>query len=73
MTTYRLYYSAGASTYIDVEADDPDEAIDKADLIGLPRLCAQCSGWGKPGVDLGEWEPAEDGRGNILDPEVVES
>lgn len=71
MTTYRLWYSASASTYIDVEADDPDEAIDKADEVGLPGLCAHCSGWRTPGIDLSDWEPGEDGRGNVLEPEAI--
>lgn len=67
MPKYRLYYRTGASTYIDVEAANQDEAIEKAEQeFDPPYLCAQCSGWGRPGVDLGEWEP-EDGTDAIVE------
>jgi hypothetical protein len=63
---YRLYYETVASTYVEVEAEDADAAVDKAwDEAEFPQLCAQCSGWGRSySLDLGEWEPV-DGEGGI--------
>ena len=61
MSKYRLYYETVATTYIDVEADDEDEARDKAfDEFDPPDVCAYCAGMGYgggPGIELGEWEP----------------
>lgn len=60
MTKYRVNFTTVASAGIKIEADSADEAIEKADEIGIPGLCAQCSGWGREiGIDLGEWEPDE--------------
>jgi hypothetical protein len=63
MAKYRVYYEVVASASIEVEADDPTEAMDKADDmfdIG-PSLCAHCAlGLGSgPAIDLGGWEPSE--------------
>jgi hypothetical protein len=61
MATYQIYFTQTASTVVNVEADDFEEAIELA-YNKLPAgLCAQCSGWGRgPAIDLsGEWEPDE--------------
>ena len=46
MPRYRVYLQTVASTTIEVEADDPDEAYEKAAGERMPQICAQCSGWG---------------------------
>jgi hypothetical protein len=58
MPKYRVYLQTVASTVVTVEAEDKDEAYDKALEVDLPDLCAQCSGWGRDiGIDLaGVWE-----------------
>lgn len=55
---YRVSMVQTASTMVEVEAEDIDDAIDKAWQEAPGGLCAQCSGWNNPpGVDLaGEWE-----------------
>jgi hypothetical protein len=60
MAKYLVDLTATASTTITVEADNPDDAADKAYAAGTPTLCAQCSGWNNPpGVELsGDWEVA---------------
>lgn len=60
MTEYRVYLKTWTDVAMTVEADDPDEAIDKA-MEDMPRsICAQCSGWGqKWSRDEGEYEPYE--------------
>jgi hypothetical protein len=59
MAEYNLTFLQTASTYVTVEADDLDEALDLA-YEQLPGgVCAQCSGWGQShsGIDLdGDWE-----------------
>ncbi len=57
MPKYRVYLQTVASVSVQVEAEDPDEALDAA-YGQVPReVCAQCSGWGKSySLDLGEWE-----------------
>lgn len=65
MAEYTAYFITTASAAI--KADVPDDvAAEGAEAIsewicsnrGMPRLCAQCSGWGQEyNVDLGEWEP----------------
>jgi hypothetical protein len=54
MSTYRINFTTTASLWVKVEADDLDEAIDKAydqkpstDFADSP-------------FDLGDWEPNED-------------
>lgn len=58
---YRVAMVQTASTMVEVEAEDVDDAIDKAWQEAPGGLCAQCSGWGHgPGIDLaGDWEPSE--------------
>lgn len=58
MARYSVPFSTGASTVVYVEADNAEEAIEKA-YESLPYVCAQCSGWGttkNSGVDIGDWE-----------------
>ncbi|MGV8064590.1 hypothetical protein PJP13_24305 [Mycobacterium kansasii] len=51
---YTVYLSGHAETSVTVEADDPDEAIDKACNAVHPFICHQCA----REIDLGdEWEP----------------
>jgi len=61
MATYRVYLQTVASTTIEVEADDPDDAYEKAFDKRMPHICAQCSGWrGGPNLELGDmWEIPE--------------
>lgn len=56
MATHRVHFVATASAYIDVEADSPEDAIEKAyDLAGdLPGLITDNE------FDLGEWEVQAD-------------
>lgn len=56
MATHRVHFVATASTYIDVEADSREDAVDKAlDHAGdLPGLIADNE------FDLGEWEAQAD-------------
>lgn len=58
MATYTVYLQTIASTSVEVEADNEDEALDKAYDASMPTICAQCSGWGKESyLELGDvWE-----------------
>ena len=58
MPKYRVYLETIASTTIQVEAADKDEAYELAGAQGMPRICAQCSGWGNDqNLELGDvWE-----------------
>lgn len=58
MTEFRVHMSAVSSFSITVEAEDYDEAIDKAIEERSPDVCAQCAGWRRKwSLDLGEtWE-----------------
>lgn len=60
MATYTVYLKTFAETAVKVEADDPDEAIDKA-YNETPTICAQCSGWGHGySLEIGEvWDAYE--------------
>lgn len=52
MTTYAVYPRAVISTFFEVDADDPDEAIDKAlDLVPPTVLFGDYTY-----PDVGEWE-----------------
>jgi hypothetical protein len=46
MPTYRVAMEKVTDILVTVEADDPDEAIDKA-YENEPSLCAHCHGWGQ--------------------------
>lgn len=73
MAKYRQWFSTGASGYVEVEADSPEEAGAKIEQeIGDPGgLCAHCAGWRQNrGIDLGEWEV--DTETNKGAPELVE-
>src|SRR5690606_22745350 len=63
MSTYRIYLTQTASCSVEVEADDFEEATEKAYDLVPSGLCAHCSGWGQSvGIDLGGgWEVDEDG------------
>lgn len=66
MPKYRVHFTTGASTYVDVEADSPDEAREIADEnFDSPFICAQCSGWGQQyDLELGdEWQQDESAEG----------
>ncbi len=67
MTKFRVYYTTTASSFIEVEADDADEARVVADDEWFrPSICAQCSGWGQSdaGIELGDdWEQDESAYG----------
>ena len=44
---YRVYLTNTASTSVEVEAENEDEAIDAAYEAPMPTICAQCSGWNR--------------------------
>lgn len=57
MAKYRVNFETVASTYVEVEAANEEDALEKAYERGQSSICAQCSGWGQdPGIELGEWE-----------------
>jgi hypothetical protein len=64
MSDYTFYFTTTASTSVTVEADNLDDAIDKAyGELGHPSVCAQCSGMfsDAPGIDIGgDWELDEE-------------
>jgi hypothetical protein len=57
MAKYTVYQTTTASWSVEVEADDEDEALEKAYAAAVPDICAQCSGWGRDySLELGdEW------------------
>lgn len=67
MPKFRVTLQQMASTVIEVDADNPEAAIEAA-YADEPRLCASCAGHGNPpgiGLDY-DWEATvvkdEDGR-----------
>jgi hypothetical protein len=60
MPKYDVYFTTQASGVVTVEADDEEEAREKAWDEELPTLSAKGSGWGEPwSLELGEWEQDE--------------
>lgn len=62
---YTVALTSGATTVIDVEADTPEEAREKACEEAYVGLCHQCA----HDVTVGdEWEPVEvtDDSGNVV-------
>ena len=57
MPKYRVYLETVASTVVEVEAENKDAAYEAALDEEMPRICAQCSGWGgRRNLELGdEW------------------
>lgn len=60
MKEYEIWFEAGASTRVTVEAEDLESAIELA-YEELPYVCAMCAGMGysrgkSTGIDLGDWE-----------------
>lgn len=74
MPKYRVPLTGHASATITVETDetDPEKIYEEAMQEGVPSICAQCSGWGRPySIDMGdEWEPEYDDEGGITVYEV---
>jgi hypothetical protein len=63
MAKYRVNLLRVDSFAMDVEAENEEEAVEKA-MEETPGLCAQDGGWGKPwSVDEGEWMMLEDFHG----------
>jgi hypothetical protein len=61
MPKYRVHMSATATQTVTVEADNEEQAIERAHDEGTTSVCAQCSGWGKQwSLDLDEFEVDED-------------
>ncbi len=58
MARYGVVLVQTASTYIEVEADDREAAVEAAIDKAPSGLCAQCSGWGQEvGIEMaGDWE-----------------
>ena len=71
MQEYTVYFSTTAETSIKVEAEDIEEAIEKAYEKEFPTLSANASGWGQNWwLELSDvWEPNsveyEDENGDI--------
>jgi hypothetical protein len=66
MSKYVVAFSTHAATYVEVEADSPEEARERADeTFEAPFICAQCSGWGQStNLELGDsWEQDESDGG----------
>jgi hypothetical protein len=63
MPKYRVDLVTTSSFTIEVEAEDKDEAIEKA-AQEVPGICARCSGWGQDySLELGdEWDIPRDGK-----------
>lgn len=60
MPKYRVLLTTVASLDVLVEAENEEEARDKA-FEHDHYICAHCSGWGKEhSFDLGEWDLGED-------------
>jgi hypothetical protein len=45
MSKYRVSFSQVTWISVDVEADDPDTALERAYDEAPASICAQCSGW----------------------------
>ncbi|GGN40064.1 hypothetical protein FHR83_007129 [Actinoplanes campanulatus] len=61
MTRYRVPFTSALWTWIEVEAEDEYEAVEKACDMTPPKVCAQCMGWGQGySVDQDDWEADED-------------
>ena len=62
MAKYRVSLEAVASTVIEVEAENKDDAYEAALGESMPRICAQCSGWGgRQNLEIGdEWDIPQD-------------
>jgi hypothetical protein len=73
MAKYTVYLTATASTSVEVDAEDRDDAIEKALSANMPTICAQCSGWGREYsleiADNWDFSEVEDQNGNIVGPE----
>lgn len=59
MPKYTVHLTGCQSATIKVEAEDHDNAVDVALNKGIPKICAQCCGWGENWArDEGyEWTP----------------
>lgn len=55
MPEYKVYLSTPAEAFIKVEAEDPDDAIEKASDKLRVNLCHQCAR--QVDVGAGVWEP----------------
>ena len=62
MAKYRVSLEAVASTVIEVEAENKDDAYEAALSQSMPRICAQCSGWGgRQNLEISdEWDIPQD-------------
>lgn len=61
MPKFTVYLKTNAETSVTVEAEDKDEAEEKALNQDMPYICAQCSGWGqKRWLSIGDvWDVAD--------------
>lgn len=64
MSTYRINFITTASLYVEVEADDYADAVEKA-WEEMPA-----TGFVQDPYDLGDWE--DDPRGSTVDDEPVQ-
>lgn len=56
MAEYQVHFLQTVSISVTVEADDPEDAIEKAFDEAPSGVCAQCSGWGQ------QWGRDDDGE-----------
>jgi hypothetical protein len=47
MPKYTVRFTGNVDSFIKVNAEDPDTAIDNAYAQGIGDLCASCTGWGQ--------------------------
>ncbi|MFJ6636608.1 hypothetical protein ACIQMR_35370 [Streptomyces sp. NPDC091376] len=73
MAKYTIPLNGYASATLTIETDetDPELILEEALNQGVPGICAQCSGWGRPfSIELGdEWEETRKPDGT---PEIYE-
>ncbi len=61
MAKYDVSMTTCAYAIVTVEADNEDDAMERALEEGPTSICAQCSGWGANwSLDLGGWDIADD-------------
>lgn len=71
MTRYAVHLITTAHTVVEVDADSKAAAVEEALTGNMPRICAQCSGWGQEqNLEIGdEWDVDAD---STLDESVEE-
>lgn len=60
MSEYSVYFTQTVGVTVSVEADDIEDAIERAYDEAPGSICAQCSGWGR------SWDRDEDGELKLI-------